>query len=618
MQGSKGKICPAGTTKDPRRCDKCTNEKPPFTVWSRACKFRCDAGFHRSPFGCASCSRSCQPGQALMGTCDPFSMIDGTFCDTCPVTRGGAGVSGAGVGVSSSSSSPSGGGAHGGAGETLLQPQQLTQLQGALPTGASYVSHCTHACPPGQCRHAGSNSCIEPVTPCKPGYKLRSTTRSSTAATDGGARGVDGDGEDADEQEQGGACPKNPASAVKMILQRLLNARHFSPDQLKTVLTALDAVPSHVRSVRDLNPVARFASSLCEPCDEHAKGYSIPKGAVWRNGCAWECPRDFYLHTELDLASVNRSILLQQHFRTQIQLQNLYTQQQHPVDTHHSSHHHSGSGSSTTATTTTASPSSVGGGRALAAMSRSSAVASPAPVVQSCLPCTATCPAGYEAVGECPAGSNHDGRTCGACRFGAQNRPLNSVKDPTEPCGYSCEEGFFKHPVTRACVACTKHCKPGFKPIGECSVGSTRDRQCKACSVAHLPDAAHFVKHCDWECAEGYYKPRGQSACLPCTSASDCPAGTLAIGECPAGSHFDAVTCSWCEPLPRNARWIETRQPQQQQHLQGERGRIVSCEWTCEDGHYKSPPDEFGHRGQGRTLSPHPFVYSLYFLLRLA
>ena len=66
--------CPPGTPHDPRRCEKCPRALPAFTTWTRGCKFRCGNGFYRSPLGCASCTRTCQPGQVLSGVCDPYAM----------------------------------------------------------------------------------------------------------------------------------------------------------------------------------------------------------------------------------------------------------------------------------------------------------------------------------------------------------------------------------------------------------------------------------------------------------------------------------------------------------------------------------------------------------------
>ena len=175
--------------------------------------------------------------------------------------------------------------------------------------------------------------------------------------------------------------------------------------------------------------VARFASSLCEPCDRTAAASgegsigamvagAMPAGAVWRDGCTWHCPREFYLHTEFDVK----------------------------------------------ANTT--------------AMSLSLPASGAAPVVQSCLPCTMTCQQGYEATGECPAGSNHDGRTCKHCRFGPHNAPENSVHHAADSCGYACKDGHFKPPEFRTCLRCNNKCDPGFTPTGDCPLGSTKDRQC--------------------------------------------------------------------------------------------------------------------------------------------
>lgn len=411
-------------------------------------------------------------------------------------------------------------------------------------------------------------------------------------------------------------------STVKMLLLRWSESAKLSDDAVNVMNTALDSLPFRARTIRDLNPVADFTSSLCEPCDRRG----VPSGAVWRDGCTWECPRDFYLHTELDVERVNTSTL-----------QAAQLQEGSSLFPPSTSHRGSSSAVVTEAAARVAGSvaGSVGGVRALAAAAavihNSDTLA---PVVQSCQPCTVTCPSGYEAVGECPAGSNRNGRTCSPCRFGPHGSsvtmPTGSFKDPLDPCGYSCREGFFRHPNTRACVPCVNKCKPGFTPTGECPAGSTEDKRCEACGETpeKLPDGALFVHHCEWECGEGYYRPRDRQVrgsqlpstttnaaatnrCVRCTTGSDCPAGTQPIGACPAGSRFDAVKCIVCDsPLPRNARWLAptwrevqrgasswemSRESSSVQEIRGGGGRGAGskfpaeswCEWTCKDGGFK-------------------------------
>jgi hypothetical protein len=66
----------------------------------------------------------------------------------------------------------------------------------ALPAGAKYVSHCRHVCPAGQCGHATTNACINLVTPCGPGFKLRGL------------------------MEEEGSCPGNAAASAATLLRR--------------------------------------------------------------------------------------------------------------------------------------------------------------------------------------------------------------------------------------------------------------------------------------------------------------------------------------------------------------------------------------------------------------
>jgi hypothetical protein len=97
-----------------------------------------------------------------------------------------------------------------------------------------------------------------------------------------------------------------------------------------------------------------------------------------------------------------------------------------------------------------------------------------------------------------------------------------------------------------------------------------------------LPDGAHFTTHCEWECGEGYFRPRGQDTCVRCTNK--CPAGRRLRGECPAGSRFDAVTCAVCDlPLPKNANWLTE-------------GSAEACSWECNEGFYQTAPNHFGHQ----------------------
>ena len=458
MVGEGDGTCPAGTARDARRCERCPKDLPAFTTWTRGCKFRCGNGFYRSPLGCATCSRTCAPGRLLAGVCDPYAFRDGTFCTVCP-----------------------------------------PETNGRLPRGASYVSHCTHVCPPGQCRDVATDACVNLISPCGPGFKLR---------------GLD---------ENEGACPANAAAAAATLLRRWAKTAGRSASD--AIESTLEALPRRASSVRELNPLARFASSLCEPCDTTASGGmmgAMPRGAVWRDGCTWHCPADFYLHTEFDV----------------------------------------------TANITLA---GVGAGAA-------------APVTQSCLPCTRSCPQGYEAVGDCPAGSNRDGRTCKHCRFGPHNAPENSVRSARDACGYECKEGHFKHPDLRTCLRCTNKCDPGFTPTGECPLGATRDKRCEACPVANLPDGAHFINHCEWECGAGYFRPRGGDTCVRCTH--ECPAGRVLRGECPAGSRFDAVTCAACDlPLPMHATWLE-----------GGDESAEPCSFECREGFYQTEANQFGHR----------------------
>lgn len=291
MVGEGDGRCPAGTQRDARRCERCPRDLPAFTTWTRGCKFRCGNGFYRSPLGCATCARTCAPGRLLAGVCDPYAMRDGSFCTSCPP-----------------------------------EPHPL-------PAGASYVSHCTHACPPGKCRHAATNACVPLITPCGPGFKLRGLVAEE------------------------GACPGDAAAAAATLLRRW--SASVGNDAGNEIERALAALPARATSARQLTPIARFTSSLCEPCGSFTGaapgvttamgGGPMPKGAVWRDGCTWHCPRDFYLHTEFDVtANASRSF--------------------------------PGAGSASG----TGDAANAGGGAA-------------APVVQSCLPCTKTCPQGEAA-----------------------------------------------------------------------------------------------------------------------------------------------------------------------------------------------------------------------------
>ena len=99
-----------------------------------------------------------------------------------------------------------------------------------------------------------------------------------------------------------------------------------------------------------------------------------------------------------------------------------------------------------------------------------------------------------------------------------------------DACGYVCNAGFFKHPVSRLCVRCRSGCAPGLSLTGSCRApGATSDLTCEACGVADLPDGAHFTHHCDWECGENHYRPRGQSTCVECTS--ECTPGHFLRGR---------------------------------------------------------------------------------------